>query len=189
MLLASTAAPALQAAGFVGTWDTDVPAGRSVLDAGAATVLAGDLSLAGRPLPLDVALGRVHPEDRDWVFGKIRRIRQQGGPVSLEFRVVTGTGETRWILNRGCLTPDAAGTLRGRGAYIDITDLHSRSASLPDGSGAPKPEPVDAEHLDAAADHCLQVHTALERHGDTYLRMISGMLLLGIGRAIARRAP
>ena len=171
MLLASTAAPALQAAGFVGTWDTDVPAGRSVLDDGAARMLAGDLSLAGRPLPLDVALGRVHPEDRDWVFGKIRRVRQEGGPVSLEFRVVTGTGET----------------LRGRGAYIDITDLHSRAAAVPDGGGSPKAEPLDAEHLDAAADHCLQVHTALERHGDTYLRMISGMLLLGIGRAIARR--
>lgn len=183
MLLASTALPALQAAGFVGTWDTDVPAGRSVLDTGAAAVLAGNRDLAGQALPLEIALRRVHPEDRDWVFGSIRRVRQAGGPVSLEFRIVTGTGETRWILNRGCLTPDAAGTLHGCGAYIDVTDLHGRSGPLPNGSGSAPPD-----HLDAAADHCIQAHAALERHGDTYLRMISRMLLLGIGRALVRNA-
>ncbi|WP_457107890.1 PAS domain-containing protein [Methylobacterium sp. P5_C11] len=180
MVLASTAASALQAAGFVGTWDTDVPAGRSVLDAGAAALLAGDPRLAGIPLPLDAALVRLHPADRDWVFGRIRHVRRTGGPVSLEFRIVTGAGETRWILNRGCLMPDAAGTLRGRGAYIDVTDLHLRATPVSDGRGA---------DLDAAADHGIQIHAALERHGDPYLRTISEMLLLGIGRALARRNP
>jgi hypothetical protein len=124
MALTSTAADALQAAGFVGVWDTDVRAGRSVLDSGAASLMAGDPGLAGTPLPLDAALGRIHPADRDWVFGRIRHVRHTGGPVSLEFRVVTGTGETRWILNRGCLSPDSDGRLHGRGAYIDVTDLH-----------------------------------------------------------------
>jgi hypothetical protein len=181
MALATTAVPALQAAGFVGIWNTDVPAGRSVLDAGAATLLAGNASLAGHPLPLDVALGQIHPEDRRWVFGKIGRVRQTGGPVSLEFRVLTVTGEIRWILNRGCLAVDATGVLQGRGAYIDVTDLYDRPAQSPAGA---KPE-----HLEAAADHCIQAHAALERDGDSYLRMISGMLLLGIGRALARRDP
>ncbi|MHB2211122.1 PAS domain-containing protein [Methylobacterium sp. CM6257] len=183
MNLVTTASAALQAAGFVGTWDTDVPAGRSVLDAGAASLLAGNPRLAGTPLALDDALGGVHPEDRDWVFGKIRRIRQTGGRVSMEFRIVTGTGETRWILNRGCLMPDALGRLRGRGVYIDITDLHTRPAALPNGAAA------QADPLDAAADYCIAAHGALERHGDTHLRMVSGMLLLGVGRALARRAP
>ena len=61
MQLASDAVAALQAAGFVGTWDTDVPAGRSVLDAGAATLLAGNPSLAGQPPSLPPAPRRVHP--------------------------------------------------------------------------------------------------------------------------------
>ena len=43
--------------------------------------------------------------------------------------------------------------------------------------------------LNAAADHGIQIHAALERHGDPYLRSVSGMLLLGIGRALARRDP
>ncbi|MCJ2135338.1 PAS domain-containing protein [Methylobacterium sp. J-026] len=182
MLLASTTATALQAAGFVGTWDTDVAASRSVLDRGAAFLLAGDSALAGKPVPLAVALGRIHPEDRAWVFDTIRNLRRTGGPVSLEFRILTGAGETRWILNRGLLAPDETGNLHGRGAYIDITDLHGASAPRREGRPAP------LEHLDAAADHCMEVHTALGHHGDAALHLLSGMLLLGIGRALARRA-
>ncbi|MCJ2095212.1 PAS domain-containing protein [Methylobacterium sp. J-072] len=184
MALASTAASALQDAGFVGTWDTDVLAGRSVLDAGAATVLSGDSSFAGKPLPLDVALGRIHPEDRGWVFERIRAVRRTGGLVSLEFRVLSETGHVRWILNRGRLVPDAVGALRGRGAYIDVTDLYAGASPAANGDGA-----AQAKHLEAAADHCIRAHSALERHGDENLRLISNMLLLGIGRALAQREP
>ena len=184
MELASDAVDALQAAGFVGTWDTDVPAGQSVLDAGAATLLAGNPSLAGQPLSLETALGRVHPEDRDRVFGRIRRVRQIGGPVSLEFRVLSGSGEVRWILNRGFLGTGRSGTLRGRGAYLDITDLYERSTPLSNGA-----DPLQSSPLEAAADHGIEAHAALERHGDTYLQTISRMLLLEIGRTLAGRRP
>jgi hypothetical protein len=182
MQLASEAVAALQAAGFVGVWDTDVPAGRSVLDAGAAAMLAGNPGLAGQPLALETALGRIHPDDRDWVFGKIRRVRQTGGPVSLEFRVVSDRGDVRWILNRGFLGPDASGTLHGRGAYLDVTDLYARAARPPDGLA-----PMRAGDLEAAADHCIDAHAALDRYGDPYLQTVSGMLLLGIGRTLAQR--
>lgn len=181
MLLASTAASMLQAAGFIGTWDTDVAAGQSVLDLGAASVLAGNPGLVGKPVPLDVALGRIHPDDRDRVFEAIQDLWQTGGPVALEFRILTATGETRWILNQGLVAPDETGRLQGCGAYIDITELHGRWASPRADSTTP------AEHLDAAADHCIQAHTALERHGDTALHLLSSMLLLGIGRALAQR--
>lgn len=182
MLLASTTAPALQAAGFVGTWNTDVRAGRSVLDLGAASVLAGNPGLVGKPVPLDVALARIHPEDRDRVFGAIRGLRQTGGPIAREFRILTGTGETRWILDQGLLAFDETGRLHGCGAYIDVTNLYGRSATRW------VDDPVPTEPLDAAADHCIQLHTALERHGDAALRLLSRMLLLGIGRALAQRA-
>lgn len=183
MLLASTAAPALQAAGFIGTWNTDVSAGRSVLDLGAATMLAGNPGLVGKPVPLDIALGRIHPEDRDRIFGTIQHLRQTGGSVAIAFRILTGAGETRRILNQGHLAPDASGRLHGCGAYIDITEFHGGWASPC--TGIPGP----AETLDAAADHCIQAHTALERHGDAALHMLSRMLLLGVGRALAQRAP
>ncbi|MCJ2088956.1 PAS domain-containing protein [Methylobacterium sp. E-005] len=150
------------------------------------SVLAGNPGLVGKPVPLDVALGRVHPVDRDRIFDRIQGLRQTGGPVALEFRILTGTGEIRWILNQGLLSANETGRLHGCGVYIDITELYRRRPSRPD--GPPEPSEQQAEHLDAAADHCIQAHTALERHGDTALRLLSGMLLLGIGRALAQRA-
>jgi hypothetical protein len=174
--------PALRAAGLIGTWGTNVAAGRSVLDEGAAALLAGNAALAGQPLPLEAALARTHPDDREWVFERIRRVRQTGGSFSAEFRILTETREVRWVLNRGTLTRDGTGAMQGRGAYIDTTDTHRSpfvSATALD---------QDAEDpLTTAADHCIEAHVALERGGDLNLHRLSEALLFEIGRAIARR--
>ena len=174
--------PALRAAGLIGTWNTNVAVGRSVLDAGAATLLAGNGSLAGQPLPLEAALGRTHPDDRDWVFDRIRRVRETGGPFSAEFRILTETNETRWVLNRGTLVPDETGTMRGQGIYIDTTDSH-RSAFIPTATL----EQDNDDPLIVAADHCMEAHAALERGGHLDLHRLSETLLFAIGRALARR--
>ncbi len=117
---------ALQAAGLIGTWNTDVKAARSVLDSGAAALLAGDVGLAGQPLPLEIALQRAHPDSRDWVFDRIRRMRRTGGPFSAEFRVETPTHHVKWVLTLGILAPDEAGMMRGPGCYIDTTSTHTK---------------------------------------------------------------
>ena len=174
--------PALRAAGLIGTWSTNAAAGRSVLDAGAATLLAGNCSLAGQPLPLEAALGRTHPDDRDWVFDRIRRVRETGGPFSAEFRILTETGQVRWVLNRGTLACDSTGAMQGHGAYIDITDTHR---GLFTSAAALDRDTEDA--LDVAADHCIAAHAALDRGGHFDLHRLSEMLLFGIGRALARR--
>jgi hypothetical protein len=177
---------ALRAAGIVGTWETDVVAGRSLLDAQAAALMAGDQALADVPLPLDVALGRVHPADRGWVFERIRRVRQTGGPFSAEFRVRTNSGEVRWVLNRGVLAPDASGAMRGLGAYIDTTDVH-RGSFMPRGADRPAARSLDADPLEAAADLCISARDVIERTGKPSLRLLIDMLLLEIGRTLARR--
>lgn len=182
MLSNSTNISALHAAGIVGTWDTDVPAGLSLLDEGAATLLAGNRALAGKPIPLDVAFGRIHPDDREWVFAAVRRVRQTGGPIAIEFRVLAATGEIRWILNRGYLTPDTRGAMRGYGAYIDTTETRRESAFVP-----PFAASTEADPLHLAADHCMRAHAAIRRSGDTYLAVLVEMLLFRIGRILARQ--
>ena len=123
-------ASALSAFGFVGAWETNVPAGRSVLDAGASGVMAGDASLAGKPLTLDAALARIHPEDRGWVFERIARVRETGGAFSADFRIVTEAGDVRWIRNRGHLARTEAG-MHGYGAFFDVTDTRRNSTCCP----------------------------------------------------------
>lgn len=173
---------ALQAAGIVGTWETNVPAALSILDEGAAALLAGDVRLAGRPIPLETALSRTHPDDRGWVFERIRQARQAGGPISVEYRILTGTGDVRWILNRGCLRPNETGAMHGWGTYIDTTDSHL-DPFLP----ADMVEPPEDDPLIVAADHYLQAHAAIISTGHPRLRQLSDLTLREIGLALAQR--
>ncbi|AWN35222.1 PAS domain-containing protein [Methylobacterium radiodurans] len=169
--------PALEAAGIIGTWQTDVEAGRSILDDGAAALMAGDAGLAGKPLPLDVALGRIHPDDRDWVFAHIRRARRSGGPFTAEFRVRGPGGSVRWVLNQGRLPAEGAGGI-GYGMYIDTTHRHRDPAA---GSEEPR------DWLEVAADHCIAAREAIDRSGKPFLRLLIDALLLEIGRHLVRR--
>ncbi|MCJ2131316.1 PAS domain-containing protein [Methylobacterium sp. E-045] len=178
----ATSDPALRAAGIVGIWNTNVPVALSVLDEGAARLLAGNVDLAGRPIPLSIALGRTHPDDRDWVFDRIRRVRETGGSTSTEFRIVTETGEVRWILNRGFLAPDANGVMRGRGAYIDTTDSHQVPFISPEANKITEGDP-----LIEAADRCIGARNAITRTGNPDLLRLSNLVLLEIGRVLAAR--
>ena len=56
--------PALEASGFLGTWTLDAASGLVILDGEAAELLAGSAEFAGRPLDLDTATSRLHPDDR-----------------------------------------------------------------------------------------------------------------------------
>lgn len=173
--------PALQAGGIVGTWNTNVLAASSILDEGAAAVMAGDARLAGQPLPLEIALQRTHPEDRDWVFERIRRVRQTGGPVSAEFRILSQTGGVRWMLVQGSLAPDETGAMHGRGAYIETTH-HRLPTFLP-----PRPIELPEEApLIVAADRSLEAHAAIAKTGHRRLQQLSDLVLFEIGQLLAR---
>ncbi len=174
--------PALRAAGLIGIWSTNVPAALSILDEGAAALMAGDVTLAGRPIPLEVALGRTHPDDREWVFDRIRRVRRTGGPVSAECRVMTSTGETRWVLIQGSLAEDETGAMQGCGAYIDTTDHHVPAFW----ASGPQEVPAD-DPLIAAADLTLDAHGAIAKTGERGLRHLSDLLLFEIGQVLAKR--
>ena len=182
MVALAATVPALQAAGLVGIWNTDVAAGRSVLDEGAAAVMAGNADLAGQPLPLEAALGRIHPDDRDWLFGQIRQARRTGGPFSAEFRVLGEAGTVRWILNRGTISLTEGGRTQGLGAYIDTTVGH-RSLSVPAALFAQGGE----DPLLLATDRCIEAHTALKAGDHADLRSLSELLLTSIGRTLAQR--
>ncbi len=174
---------ALSAFGFVGAWETNVASGRSVLDAGACSVMAGDPSLAGKPLTLDEALARIHPEDRGWVFARIRRVRETGGAFSADFRIVTEAGEIRWIRNRGHLIRTASG-MHGHGAFFDVTDTRPKHERAPRSMVRVVPP---ADPLDRAADQILAARAAIDQTGQERLRALVDTLLLEVGRALARR--
>lgn len=175
--------PALRASGFIGAWETNVAAGHSILDVGAATLMAGDPALAGCPLNLEAALGCVHPDDRGWVFDRIRRTRRTGGGFAAEFRTLAADGTIRWVLNRGYLADTGSG-IHGYGAYIDTTDAHDAAKVV---SLAERRRLPQREALESAAEHAIAARMAIDRSGLPRLRLLVDMLLWEMGRTLARR--
>ncbi|MEH3062812.1 MAG: PAS domain-containing protein [Methylobacterium radiotolerans] len=167
---------ALDASGIIGAWSWSPRAERCVLDAGAAEVLAGDAGLAGRPLPLSVAKACVHPEDRPAVVRQFKALRERGGLFVAEYRTLSPSRQVRRILDRGRIPPGASSRRLGHGVIIDVTDEPSATRAMP--------EPADA--LTQAVDRALECRDALEGVADSELQLLIDMLLLHLGRRIAK---
>ncbi len=171
---------ALQASGVVGTWAWIVSCDRVVLDEAAAAIIAGDAELANRELTLDEAKARRHPEDRGWVFDRLKRLGETGGLLVAEYRVVTPTGQERWILDRGRVERDpATGVMRGHGMLIDVTE--SRVTDRP--YVAIGPETACA--VERAVEHCMAAR-ALVMEESPHLRLLLDMALLDLGRQLGK---
>lgn len=174
---------ALDASGVVGAWSWSSSPDRCILDAGAAAVLAGDPGLAGRPVPLETAKARVHPDDRPALFRHFRALSEHGGLLVAEYRTLSPTGEIRRILDRGRVS--RGGRRReGHGIIIDITEAAPRDAAPSRALARALLDPGEA--LAAAVDHALECRDALERIEDSELRLLIDMLLLRLGQKAAR---
>ena len=100
-------------------WDWDVkrdgvwmaPKGRTLLG------FAPDEAISGARF-----FENVHPEDRSAVSAGVKRILEEGGSYTREYRRVLPDGRTRWIAGRGSAELDAAGkVVRVRGISVDVT--------------------------------------------------------------------
>ena len=67
----------------------------------------------------------IHIEDRGRVEQTVSEAVQAGRPFELEYRVVTASGDERWVLERGCAVQ------RGRQEWLDgiIFDITERRRS------------------------------------------------------------
>jgi PAS domain S-box-containing protein len=105
-----------------GVWEWDPGTDRVVFSPQCFTMLGH------KPVGLEstfaVLSSHVHPEDREWVVARLRgeAVENRGG-FEAEYRLLTSSGETRWVLGRArTLEPGADGTpCRVVGSYVDIT--------------------------------------------------------------------
>lgn len=178
---------ALDASGVVGTWDWDIVRRIARYDRGAAELLALDADLAGIDLYGDTAMIGIHADDREWLRTEQMRAVQGGGRFLAEYRVVTPTRGTRWLLSRGRVYQDVHGRpVRCKGILIDITD--SRDSS----EGYITRASERGEHpLDRAASLLLDARKAVEEAGSeagSHVRTILDLALFEVGSQLARRS-
>ena len=173
---------ALDASCVVGTWDWDHVVGAVTYDEGAARLLTGRPELAGSRLCGPTALAAVHPTDLTWLIEHMLRAVRNGGLVLAEYRVYQADGAVRWLLSRGRTYHDAAGRPeRSHGILIDITEMRDGGERYVLGT-----KPTQADSLVQAADLAMSVKHALASDAPAEVLEAVNLLLLRLGRAIAR---
>jgi PAS domain S-box-containing protein len=111
---------------LVGSWDWDVSRDH-------ATWSDGMFEIYGLPrMPghsLDIALQRLHEDDRLAIAAKVRQALSTGEPYTATHRIVRPDGAIRWLYSAGRVYNGAGEPQRMRGLTWDITDRwHSDTA-------------------------------------------------------------
>ncbi|GJE43141.1 PAS domain-containing protein [Methylobacterium soli] len=166
----------------VGAWVWTAASNLHVLDRDAAEILTGDPDLADTELPLETVIQRLPLNDRAMFLAAVERAEHESGLVVVEYRVQTPEG-TRWLLDHGRIYPATTGMpAHGHGVLIDITYQKLRAEDASHSALAPEAP------LDRAAQHAIATREAIDADGSASLRLLIDMVLLEIGRVIARRA-
>jgi PAS domain S-box-containing protein len=109
-----------QEAGGVGLWDLDLVTGEGHWSATLYRNVGMD---PNQPPDMRALLQMVHREDRDLVRRSYLRARHEGVMETIEYRVVWPDGSVHWLLARGEIVRDEAGTaIRALGVNIDVTE-------------------------------------------------------------------
>jgi PAS domain S-box-containing protein len=108
-----------QEAGRISSWEVDLATGEATW-IGSWRAVIGDW---GDEKPSQALFLRiVHPDDRERVGGAIGAALASDAPYDMQFRVVWPDGSVHWIVERGEVVRDGAGTpVRLRGIAFDVT--------------------------------------------------------------------
>ena len=109
------------AAGKVGVWERDIPAGRLIWSSELKQIVG--YPLEDENLTFERFLESVHPDDRARVAAAAERSISQRTDSRVEFRVVWPDGSVHWIVARGKAEYDAKGEpVCMRGVGLDVTE-------------------------------------------------------------------
>jgi PAS domain S-box-containing protein len=107
-----------QASGL-GSWRYDVGSGRVSCSPGSRAVLGLDPD--DEVLSYEQFLRCVYSADRDAVDAAMARATSETGDYAMEHRLVTKSGEVRWVMGRGRVCRRGAGGVVVVGISIDVT--------------------------------------------------------------------
>ncbi len=114
---------ALQAAGMIGTFDTDLQSNMVYSDARFAAMFSVDPQKGESGAPLADYLAGIHPDDVERVSKSIEQAVVTGEKCRLEYRVLPKDGTVHWLEVHGqCLYDEIGKPWRMPGVAVDITD-------------------------------------------------------------------
>ncbi len=122
---------ALEASGIAGAWDWDAETNLIHGDARACMLHGMDPMLGEQGAPGPTLLAHVVPEDRPSLDRALALALAGRAPLNIAYRVWPPGGDVVWVLLRGRVLRDAAGTaMRLAGVALDISDQKNTEAAL-----------------------------------------------------------
>lgn len=109
-------------AGTIATWVWDITRGLVYGDKNMAKLFGVKLTEVKTGLPTTAFIEAVHPEDQPSIKKYVYQVIKTGENYEAEYRLVSRRGITRWVIARGKVEYNAAGTpVRFPGVLMDIT--------------------------------------------------------------------
>ncbi len=122
---------AISGSDLVGTWDWDVINDKVTSDDQFAALFNLDSLTAGLGVPIKDFLRAIHPDDVQRVGDEIAAVLRDGSVYKSEYRLISATGETTWVVASGRPRLDAVGRVhRFPGIAIDVTAQHRAAEAL-----------------------------------------------------------
>jgi PAS domain S-box-containing protein len=110
------------AIGKVGSWQWDVTKNRIIGDKNLADMFGFEPAEIAQGLPLETFAAAIHPDDRERIARHIERTISQKGLFDDEYRTFGSDGTIHWVIARGRMEVDEAGTpIHFPGVVVDIT--------------------------------------------------------------------
>jgi two-component sensor histidine kinase/PAS domain-containing protein len=133
-------------AGSLAVWDFDPETGEATVDARYATTMGFDPDQ--RTLTRAQIGARMHPEDRPRVAAEHEALVARGGDYHIEYRVITPTGDIRWLVSQGIMIRGDHASDPGRmvGIIQDITEPKRREHALREVAAARELLVREADH-------------------------------------------
>jgi PAS domain S-box-containing protein len=120
---------ALDASGFIGTWENDLRADRVYLSGSLINLVGIAPERARDGVPLATFLAGIHPDDQDHVAELVHEAHGTAGRFAAQFRTLRADGAVHWVSARGQVEADAQGRgVRCLGMAVDITDARADEA-------------------------------------------------------------
>lgn len=112
----------------LGTWDWDLRTARGSWSPRTMEILGVDV---GEGISPRQRTEIMHPDDRERVWREFADAMKSGNGLASDYRVIRPDGEVRWIVSRGALEMDDAGTpIRASGIVLDVTERFAAETRL-----------------------------------------------------------
>ncbi|WP_082476678.1 PAS domain-containing protein [Methylobacterium sp. Leaf99] len=168
---------ALEASGFVGTWENDLRADLVYLSGSLIELLGIAPENASCGVPLAAFLAGIHPDDQDRVSALVRDAHGSVGRFAAQFRVIRADGAVHWVSARGQVEADEEGqAVRCLGMAVDITNAH---IDHNDGE-------LRIFMIERLVDSLIPLRNVLIQDNSSILRMLIDMLLLELGKELSK---